>query len=101
MHQEGQDILNGALSLALKSTMDRGVHIRTWNSLKDPKLSAMAMSKMPHWSVAPPGQLYQGLGQGGEIRTWPENAAGNLFHLSDYFLPLQPVGQTACCGTGL
>ena len=38
MHQEGQDILNGALSLALKSTMDRGVHIRTQNSLKDPKL---------------------------------------------------------------
>jgi hypothetical protein len=41
MHQEGQDILNGALSLALKSTMDRGVHIRTWNSLKDPKLGSI------------------------------------------------------------
>ena len=58
------------------------------------------MSKMPHWSVAPPGQLYQGRGQGGEIRTWPENVAGNLVHLSDYVLPLQRVGQTACCGTG-
>lgn len=41
MHQEGQDILNGALSLALKSTMDRRVHIRTQNRLKDPKLGSI------------------------------------------------------------
>ena len=34
------------------------------------------------------------------MRTWPEKAAGNLFRLSDYLLPPQRVGQTACCGTG-
>ena len=102
MHQEGQDILNGALSFALKSTMDRGVHIRKQNSLKDPKLGSICHGNEQDAPLAsgPSGPALPRTGQGGEIRTWPEEAAGNLFRLSDYLLPPQRVGQTACCGTG-
>ena len=90
MHQEGQDILNGALSLALKSTMDRGVHIRTQNSLKDPKLGPICRGNEQD------DPLISGPSRPALPRTGPRWGNTDL----DYVLPLQRVGQTACGGTG-
>ena len=98
--------LNPLFCSEIPSGKGGGLHIRTQNFLKDLKLgsihrrvsdSAMAMSKMPHCSVVPPGLLFQGLGQRGEYRLGQKK----LREIS-FVYPITSClrsRQTACCGT--